>query len=56
VQRDASLFIHEFICRHTGVQASEVHGHREFFATDCPGALGTALAQFRRDLATRVGQ
>jgi hypothetical protein len=56
VQRTSSLFVHEFICRHTGIQPSAVHGHKEFFATDCPGVLDPALPQFRRDLATRIGQ
>jgi N-acetylmuramoyl-L-alanine amidase len=55
-QRNSSLFVHEFICRHTGIPPNAVHGHREFFATDCPGALDSALGQFRRDLATRLAQ
>jgi hypothetical protein len=50
-QRQASLFIHAFICHHTGISPTEVHGHREFFATDCPGALAASLPQFRLDLA-----
>lgn len=54
-QRDASLFVHEFICRHTGIKPTEVHPHGEFFATECPGVLGTSLSQFRIDLAARLG-
>lgn len=53
-QRDASLFLHEFICRHTGIKPSEIHPHKEFFATECPGALSASLDQFRRDLAARL--
>lgn len=55
-QRDASLFLHAFICRHTGIRPSEVHPHKQFFPTDCPGALMASLDQFRRDLATRLTQ
>jgi hypothetical protein len=55
-QREASLFLHEFICRHTGIKPNEIHPHREFFNTECPGVLNTALGQFRRDLATRLTQ
>ena len=53
-QREASLFLHEFICRHTGISPSEVHPHKQFFSTECPGALKASLGQFRRDLATRL--
>jgi hypothetical protein len=56
-QREASLFLHEFICRHTGIKPSEIHPHREFFATECPSnVLFAGLGQFRRDLATRLTQ
>ncbi len=54
IQREASLFLHEFICRHTGIKPSEIHGHGEFDATECPGALKPQLADFRRDLAKRL--
>lgn len=56
VQRTSSLFLHAFICRHTGIQPTAVHGHREFFATECPGVLKDGLAQFRTDLAARLTQ
>ena len=55
IQREASLFLHEFICRHTGIHPSAIHGHGEFDATECPGALKTDLAEFRQELARRLG-
>ena len=55
-QREASLFLHEFICRHTAIKPTEIHPHRQFFNTECPGALNASLGQFRRDLATRLTQ
>ena len=55
-QREPSLFLHEFICRHTGIRPNEIHPHKEFFATECPGALDAGLAQLRRDLAVRITQ
>src|SRR5206468_4483470 len=55
-QREASLSLHEFICRHTGIKATEVHPHKQFFATDCPGALEPILPGFRAELAKRLGQ
>jgi hypothetical protein len=53
-QREASLFLHEFICRHTGIEPGAIQGHREFFSTECPGVLGGGLAQLRQDLAARL--
>jgi hypothetical protein len=54
IQRQASLFLHEFICRHTGIDPRAIHGHREFNATECPGALKPDLARFRDELARRL--
>jgi N-acetylmuramoyl-L-alanine amidase len=53
-QREASLFLHELICRKTGIKPTEVHGHKEFFATACPGALEPELARFRKELNRRL--
>jgi hypothetical protein len=54
IQREASLFLHAFICRKTGVKPDAIHGHGEFNNTECPGALKSGLAQFRKDLAKRL--
>jgi N-acetylmuramoyl-L-alanine amidase len=53
-QRAASLDLHEFICRKTGIHADQVLPHRMFTGTECPGVLGTGLPQFRTDLKTRL--
>ena len=53
-QREASLLLHEFICRNTGIDPHAIHGHREFDNTECPGALKAGLGQFRQDLVRRM--
>ena len=55
-QREASLLLHEFICRKTGVDPHSIHGHGEFNNTECPGVLKAGLAQFRQDLARRMAK
>ncbi len=53
-QREASLWPHERICRKTGIQPREVHGHGEFNSTECPGELKGQLAAFKQKLAERL--
>jgi len=53
-QREASLLLHEFICRKTGIDPHSIHGHGEFNNTECPGTLKAGLGQFRQDLAQRM--
>jgi hypothetical protein len=53
-QREASLRLHEFICRHTGIKPTEIHPHRKFDSTDCPAELEPAIAGLRADLAQRL--
>ena len=55
-QREASLLLHEFICRNTGIDPHSIHGHGEFNNTDCPGALKAGLDQFRQDLVRRMAK
>jgi hypothetical protein len=55
-QREASLLLHEFICRNTGIDPHSIHGHGEFNPTECPGALKAGLAQFRQDLVQRMAK
>jgi hypothetical protein len=54
-QREASLFLHALICRHTGIKPGAVHRHGEFSSTECPGALKSELDDFRKELARRLG-
>lgn len=53
-QREASLWLHEKICRKTGITPNAVHGHGEFNSTECPGALKGQLASFRQELTERL--
>jgi hypothetical protein len=53
-QREASLRLHEFICRHTDIKPSQVFPHKAFDGTDCPDGLQSGLAGFRADLASRL--
>jgi hypothetical protein len=50
-QRQASVALLAFICRETGIDPDEIHPHRQFNSTDCPGVLGADLAQIRRAVA-----
>lgn len=53
-QRQASLFLHELICRKTGIKPSAIHGHKEFSPTACPAELEPELARFRHELKRRL--
>ena len=53
-QREASLFLHELICRKTGIKPTAIHPHKEFFATACPGSLEPELKRFRKELKKRL--
>jgi hypothetical protein len=55
-QREASLFLHELICRATGIKPKAILPHGQFDQTECPGALKPDLTQFRKDLARRLAQ
>ncbi|MDP8911003.1 MAG: N-acetylmuramoyl-L-alanine amidase, partial [Actinomycetota bacterium] len=38
VQKEASIWLHAFICRQTGIRPTEFYGHRRYYATACPTA------------------
>lgn len=45
-----------FICQQYGIASSQIYGHRDFNATDCPGdQLYAKLPQLRADVAARLG-
>ncbi|MGW0391034.1 peptidoglycan recognition protein family protein [Streptomyces sp. NPDC003042] len=45
------------ICRQYGLPPSEIHGHRDYNATQCPGdRLYALLPRLRQDVAARVGE
>jgi N-acetylmuramoyl-L-alanine amidase len=39
IQRDASVWLMAWICDHTTIVPSAIHGHREYNLTSCPGSL-----------------
>ena len=53
-QREASLELHAFICRRTGVSPDQVLPHRQFNNTECPGELKLSLQEFRAELKQRL--
>jgi hypothetical protein len=53
-QRQASVALHEFICRHTGIKPTEIHPHHEFDNTKCPGALEPEIARISAELTRRL--
>ena len=45
-----------YICQQYGIPSSQIYGHRDFLATDCPGdVLYDKLPQLRSDVAARLG-
>src|SRR5215475_8622538 len=49
IQREASVWLHAFICKKTGMKAAAcAQPHRKYFATACPGNLANGLEGFRR--------
>jgi N-acetylmuramoyl-L-alanine amidase len=54
VQREASLFLHELICRKTGIKPSRIRGHKEFFPTACPAELEPDMVHIRKELEKRL--
>ncbi|MEV7629242.1 N-acetylmuramoyl-L-alanine amidase [Actinoplanes sp. NPDC089786] len=45
-----------FICQQYGIPTTQIYGHRDFFATACPGdVFYPMLAQLRSDVASRLG-
>jgi hypothetical protein len=55
IQREASVWLHAFICKHCGILPSDcAQPHKRYFATACPGALAAALPGFRKDVAAAL--
>ena len=55
-QYTALVSLCAWLCQQYGIPATELYGHRDFLATDCPGdVLYAKLPQLRRDVAARLG-
>jgi hypothetical protein len=51
-QKAASVWLHAFICRRTGIRPTEIFPHRKYYATDCPTpGLVDWLPALRLDVA-----
>ncbi|MGI8587596.1 MAG: peptidoglycan recognition protein family protein [Chloroflexia bacterium] len=45
-----------YLCQQYGIPSSQIYGHRDFIATDCPGdQLYAMLPRLRSDVAARLG-
>jgi hypothetical protein len=51
IQHDASVWLFAWICKQCAIPATHIFGHRDFFATSCPGSLYVSLPSFRLDVA-----
>ena len=54
IQHEALVWLFSWICKACAIPATHIYGHRDFFATACPGALYTRLPQFRIDVASAL--
>lgn len=54
IQREASVWLHAWICRNCRILPSNIQPHKRYFATACPGSLAAALPGFRKDVAAAL--
>lgn len=47
IQWQATVWLFALICRRGGFGPAQIRGHRDYNATDCPGALYSSLSSFR---------
>lgn len=50
----ASVRLHTWVCRSTGISPAAIYPHRRFFATSCPGALESELVRLRKAVAANL--
>jgi len=50
-QKDASVALHVFICRRTGIKPSEFYPHHKFSDTDCPGPVESFIPELTERVA-----
>ena len=55
-QQQASIALHAFICRHTGIRPTEFYPHKHFFPTECPSPIVERwLPELKRTVAHELG-
>jgi hypothetical protein len=51
IQWEASVWLHAWICKHCKIDPARIKGHRDYFATGCPGRLYADLPRLRKEVA-----
>ena len=51
IQYEAAVWLYAWICRSCKIDPKQIKGHRDYFATACPGSLYSKLPQLRKDVA-----
>jgi hypothetical protein len=54
IQREAAIWLFAWICKVCVIPATHIYGHKDYFATSCPGVLYARLPQIRADVATAL--
>jgi hypothetical protein len=54
-QYAAAVWLFAYICEKTGVKPAAIKGHRDYFATACPGVLYAGLPKFRNAVTVAMG-
>jgi hypothetical protein len=54
IQREAAIWAFAWICKSCIIPATHIYGHRDFYATSCPGVLYARLPQFRVDVSAAL--
>jgi hypothetical protein len=54
IQHEAAVWLFARLCQWGGFKPSQIKGHRDFYATSCPGFLYNSLPTFRKDVAATL--
>jgi hypothetical protein len=54
IQHEAAVWLFAQLCKWAGFLPSKIMGHRDYYATDCPGFLYNSLHTFRKDVAAAL--
>lgn len=54
IQRAAAVWLFAWICEHDHIDAKHIFGHKDFYATACPGVLYAQLPAFRNSVAAAL--
>lgn len=54
IQYQASVWLHAWTCKHTGIKPANIKGHKDYYSTSCPGNLYSLLPKLRQDVASEL--